>query len=230
MIIDLCKPLSLPVEFVTRLRKIEHSCMDEYCFESLIKQCNVYTLIRDINHYCESNRIIGIHYTRAMLESIYSKGLLVRDGATIRKAFLSEHGYLFSQEEILKIEDRWKRYFCHNQNSNRDNFIFFNFTETALGGSGTEHLLGMYGGEQVSMCFDLDEPLGIKLGKIGVPMVVRCSLDPNQVTHHIEYPWGKVLVSSFHKEINSKASRLDFDGYQSLPVKPEDILELRVLE
>ncbi len=50
-----------------------------------------------------------------------------------------------------------------------------------LGESGSEYLLGLYGGEQVSMCFELDEALGIKLGTIGNPLVVRCALYPSKV-------------------------------------------------
>ena len=75
-------------------------------------------------------------------------------------------------------------------------------------------MLGLYGGEQVSMCFELDEPLGLKFGAIGEPMVVRCSLDPNQIRTFIENPWGKILVSSFHSLINPNACQIDQDGYQ----------------
>ncbi len=230
MNIDLCKPLELPNEFVNRLKAIENSCIDEQFSESLIEQCSVYALVRDIDQFCRSNRIIGIHYTRAMPESIRSQGLLVRDGETIRDTFLNEHGHLFTQKEILEIKNRWKNYFNHNQSSIRNNRIFFNFTESALGGEGTKHLLELYGGEQVSMCFELDDPIGLKLGKIGAPIVVRCSLNPNQVETFTEYPWGKILVSSFHKLINPNAYGIDQDGYQIIPVSSKDIIEIRILK
>lgn len=229
MNIDLCKPLSLPAEFVDRLRAIESQCMDHEFSESLIKRNDVSSLVRDLDLYCRSNRVIGIHYTRAIPESIQSKGLLIREGREIRETFLNEHGHLFSQEEILIIRKRWEDYFDHDQSSVRNRRIFFNFTEKELGGSGTEYLLGLYGGEQVSMCFELDEPIGLKLGLIGAPLVVRCSLDPNQVETFIENPWGKILISSFHALTNSSAYRIDQDGYQSVPVKPEDVVEVREL-
>ncbi|WP_447880645.1 hypothetical protein [Serratia fonticola] len=230
MNIDLCKPLDLPDGFVARLKEIESSCISQGFSESLFEQGNISTLVRDIDQYCLNNRIIGVHYTRALPESILSKGLLIRSGKEIRETFLSQHGHLFSHEETLIIEDRWSRYFDHGQRSARNSRIFFNFTEIELGCSGTKYLLGLYGGEQVSMCFDLDEPLGLKLGAIGEPMVVRCSLDPNQVKTFIENPWGKILVSSFHALINPDAYRIDQDGYQSIPVTSEDIVELRVLK
>jgi hypothetical protein len=229
MNIDLCKPLDLPDEFVERLRAIESPCMHHEFSESLLDRSDASSLVRDLDQYCRSNRVIGIHYTRAVPESIRSEGLLIRDGEEIREVFLKEHGHLFSQEEILTIKERWENYFDHSQSSVRNRRIFFNFTETELGGSGTEYLLGLYGGEQVSMCFELDEPIGLKLGSIGVPLVVRCSLDPNQVETFIENPWGKILVSSFHALNNPRAYRIDQDGYQSAPVKPENIIEIKAL-
>ncbi|WP_392566210.1 hypothetical protein RHO15_00990 [Utexia brackfieldae] len=80
------------------------------------------------------------------------------------------------------------------------------------------------------MCFELDDPLGVKLGAIGEPMVIRCPLDPNKVKTYIEYPWGKILVSSFHALINPKANRIDQDRHQSVPAKPEHIVSLNVLK
>lgn len=229
MNIDLCKPLDLPAEFVERLRAVESPGMGHGSRESLVKQTDVSSLVRDLDQYCRSNRIIGVHYTRAVPESIRSRGLLLRDGEEIREAFLNEHGHLFSQEEILNIKKRWDTYFDHDQNSVRNRRIFFNFTEIELGGSGTEYLLGLYGGEQVSMGFELDEPIGLKLGAISAPLVVRCSLDPNQVETYIENPWGKILISSFHALTSPNTYRIDQDGHQSVPVKPEDIVEIRVL-
>lgn len=229
MNIELCKPLDLPGEFVDRLRAIERPCMEHEFAESLVERSDVSSLARDLDRYCRNNRIIGVHYTRAVPESIRSKGLLIRDGEEIREAFINEHGHLFSQEEILTIKKRWNDYFDHGQSSVRNRRIFFNFTEIELGGGGTEYLLGLYGGEQVSMCFELDEPIGLKLSGIGAPLVVRCSLDPNQVETFIENPWGKILISSFHALTNPGAYRIDQDGYQSVPVKPEDIVEVRVL-
>ncbi|WP_139063165.1 hypothetical protein [Marinomonas spartinae] len=203
--------------------------MDHEFSESLVDRSDVSCLARDIDRYCRNNRIIGVHYTRAVPESIRSKGLLIRDGKEIREVFIKEHGHLFSQEEILTIKKRWDDYFEHGQSSVRNQRIFFNFTEIELGGAGTEYLLGLYGGEQVSMCFELDEPIGLKLGSIGAPLVVRCSLDPNQVETFIENPWGKILISSFQALTNPDAYRIEQDGYQSVPVKPEDIVEIRVL-
>lgn len=76
MNIDRCKPLELLNQFVNRLKAIENSSIDEQFSESLIKQCSVYSLVRDIDQYCRSNRIIGIHYTMAIaLSKIFGLNL-----------------------------------------------------------------------------------------------------------------------------------------------------------
>lgn len=230
MDIDLTKPNELPIEFKKRLRSFEALCKEYEFSEKLIGHREVSVLVRDINQYCNDNRIIGVHYTRAVPDSIRRLGLLLRSGDQIRKDFLDQHGYLFSDTEISEIKRRWANYFTPSQSSIRDHRIFFNFTEVELGESGAEYLLGLYGGEQVGMCFELDEALGVKLGRIGNPLVVRCSLDPSQMSTFSEHPWGEILVSSFHLEINPNAHRIDQDAYQECPVKPEDIVEVRVLE
>lgn len=229
MDIDLTKPRDLPAEFTERLNRIENQCKNHEFSEQLVEHPEVSSLVRDIDQYCNENRIIGVHYTRAFPESISAQGLIVRSGEEIRREFLQRHGHRFSQAEMSEIKVRWSKYFDPRQSSARDGRIFFNFTEIELGQSGSEYLLGLYGGEQVSMCFELDEPLGTKLGAIGQPLVVRCALDPKLITTFIEHPWGKILVSSFHAAINPNAFRIDQDGYQEVPVKPEDVIEVRVI-
>jgi len=230
MIIDLCKPLELPLKYVKSLNCINKLCSSIEFSDELVQHKDVIGLVRDVNQFCLENRISGVHYTRAIPENILRKGLILRHGWEIRQDFLTEHGYLFSEEEILFIKERSSQYFSNEQCSIRDCRVFFNFTDIALGKSGSELLLGMYGGEQITMCFEPDDTIGLKLAEIGKPLVVRCSLDPLSIEIFNEYPWGKVLVSSYHSLINNEAYRIDFDGYQTVPVQPEDIIEIRVIE
>lgn len=60
-------------------------------------------------------------------------------------------------------------------------------------------------------------------------MIVRCSLDPNQINTFIGNPWGKILFSSFHVLMNPNVYRIDPDGYQSIPVSPENIIEIKII-
>ena len=104
--------------------------------------------------------MIGIHYSRAIPESIGNNGLLIRNGVEIRATFLKDHGHLFTEREVATIKEKWTNYYVTNQCTSRDGRIYFNFTESALNTAGTEYLLSLYGGEQISMCFELHEPIG----------------------------------------------------------------------
>lgn len=227
--IDLCKPFELPLEYIERLNSIKELCVSTEFSDELVENKNVRGLVRDINEYCMQNKIVGIHYTRAEPGSILDKGLTIRSGKEIRDDFLKEHGYLFTDAELTYMKSVWCKYYSHQQSSVRDGRVFFNFTETALSNRGADFLLEMYGGEQVNMCFEPDESIGSKLNLIGKSMIVRCSLDPHKVKTFIEYPWGKILMSSYHSLLNPDVYRIDQDGYQFVPVQPEDILDIKVL-
>ena len=230
VIIDLSNPLELPLHYIERLNNIKELCESIEFSDEFVQHQNVRGLVRDINEYCLQNKIVGIHYTRAEPESILKKGLLIRNGRDIREIFLNEYGYLFSEDELIYMRKVWHKYYRNQQESVRDGRVFFNFTETALDNRGAEFLLGMYGGEQINMCFEPEEPIGSKLNSIGKAMVVRCSLDPHRIKTFIEHPWGQILMSSFHSLHNHEVHQIDQDGYQFVPVKPEDILEIRVLD
>ncbi len=51
MNIDLCKPLDLPDEFVSRLMAIENACKDHEFSESLVERSDVSSLARDLDWY-----------------------------------------------------------------------------------------------------------------------------------------------------------------------------------
>jgi len=229
MYIDLTKPKDLPERFTSRLKSIRRLCEATEFSEVLVDKSEVVSLVCDIDRFCSMNQVIGVHYTRAIPESIRTYGLLVRNGKDIRRSFLRDYGHMFSSSELDEIKKRWGSYFIGGQSDGRDGRIFFNFTEDELDRSGTEYLLGLYGGEQVSMCFELDEPIGQKLANIGKPLLVRCALQPSLVKTFIENPWGKILVSSYHLAVNPKACRIDQDGYQTVPVNSENIVEIREL-
>ncbi|HUX95063.1 MAG TPA: hypothetical protein VMV47_04960 [Bacteroidales bacterium] len=88
---------------------------------------------------------------------------------------------------------------------------------------GAELLLSYYGGEQVYFpLFELPN-IGEKLKNIGIPMILKCTLNPNDINTFIEYPWGKITVSSYHRIKNPDAIVVDQDGYQKVGVNPENI-------
>ena len=122
--------------------------------------------------------------------------------------------FVNSRKSLLSISSKFTKVSRHS---------FFNFTKDALKDSGAELLLKYYGGEQVYFpIFQLPE-FGKKLEKIGVPMILRCTLNPNDINTFIEFPWGKIAVSIYHRKVNPEAHQIDQDGYQNIGVSPENI-------
>lgn len=176
-----------------------------------------------INDFCESNTIIGFHYTRAIPEEITKMGLICRSGETIRDTFMSNWGHLFTNEEKAKIANTWEKYFDNQSKQNRDNIMFFNFTTLALYNDGATRLLQNFGGEQVYMPIESLECIGTKIRRIGQPLILKCKLNPRDINTFIENPWGRIAVSTYHRLVKPEAHQCDQDGYQKRNVTPENI-------
>ena len=229
MIIDLAKPFELPSEYRQRLYGIEKICRTVQSSDELFEKGAVLNLAQDLGEFCYKNRVVGVHFTRAIRQEILDQGLLVRTGSEIRGRFLKQHSSKLTQNQVVLLQERWAAYFTSQQISSRDNSIFFNFTEEALEIGGAENLNGMYGGEQIHMCVELDEPLGKALANIGEPLVVYCALDPQHICGVYEEVLGRILVSSFHLHINPEIWREDTDAWQTVPVNPQDVLNIKAL-
>ncbi|MGH8497419.1 MAG: hypothetical protein ACRERV_01195 [Methylococcales bacterium] len=171
--IDLQQPELLPKAFVQRLDAIASLCREHEFSEALVKLPEVSVLVQDQDGYCMERRIVGIHYTRSIRQDIESKGLLVRTGNEIQKDFLDRFSHLFDPDEIDFLVKKWNSH-QETQADVRDLRLWFNFTTKALGGSGTEYLLGLYGGEQISMGIEFGTSIGQKLANIGEPLLGAC--------------------------------------------------------
>jgi hypothetical protein len=231
MNIDLNSTKNLPDYFLDKLQEHSELFIAHEFSENLCNTPQLSPLVRELNNFCMRNQVIGIHFSRADKQSILSKGLLCLSGNEIRNSFLKRYGSFFSSEELNEIRSRWQSNFGNEGCEYRDFNIFFNFTDDALRNGGADELLGMFGGEQITMGFDTDSecPIGEKLANLGVPLIVKCSLDPSRIETYIENPWGKILMSSYHKELNSSAYRIDQDGHIRFAVPKADILEVITL-
>jgi hypothetical protein len=221
--VDLQRPELLPEALRKRLDSIEPLCKKEEFSENLVQHAEVNDVVIALNTYCMQRKVLGIHYTRAIRADIEQKGLLIRTGVEIRKEFIQRFGHKFETVELEQLQDLWSSHQM-TQASIRDSMLWFNFTLNAFGGSGSDYLLGMYGGEQIHMGIKLDTPIGKKLASIGEPIIVKCALDHLKVRTFIENPWGKILVSSFHLSVEPEAFRIDQDGRVLESVLPEDLV------
>ena len=222
-IVDLQKPELLPEALRERLISIESVCREEEFSEVLVQRPEVQNLVIMINNYCMNKRILGIHYTRAIRTDIERKGLLIRTGKQIREEFIQRFGHKFENDELEWLKNKWTSHQV-KQSEIRDSMLWFNFTLSEFGGPGSEYLLGMYGGEQIHMGIEFDMSIGKKLSRMGEPLVVKCALDPRKVKTFIDYPWGKILVSSFHVSIQPEAYNIDQDGKVTYSILPQDLV------
>ena len=231
MNVDLNSIQDIPDSLLDKLASHNDLFLQNNFSDSLSEHWKLAPLVSELNEYCLTNNVIGIHFTRSVKSSILSKGLLSQSGSEFRYNFLESYSHLFTTEELLEIKRRWLSYFGTTGCEERDFRIFFNFTDDALRNGGADELLGMFGGEQITMCFDNDGDCSIseKLSLIGEPLIVRCSIDPHRVETYIEQPWGKILMSAYHKHINPGAYRIDQDGSVTYPISKRDIVEIITL-
>jgi hypothetical protein len=214
---------SLPGSILQRLKACERHFMAEKHLGNIREIPAVASLIKDIDHFCSENMVIGFHYTRAIPEDILTQGLQPRSGEEIRAQFLSRFGDMFTPVEISTIKAAWATYYDKRARSSRDHRIWFNFTRDALNNGGADLLLKYYGGEQVYFCIVELPGVGEKLSSIGQPLIVKCALLPAEVRTSIDYPWGSIALSAYHRRLNHGAYQTDQDGRQSVPVPPDRI-------
>lgn len=227
-IIDLTQPKKLPKILYGRLNEMNCLFQEQDYLEDLIDNSSVRALIKEVNEFCIPHKIIGVHYTRALPERIKEQGLILRSGNEIRKNLLQDWLSFFTEDQLCRMKQAWETSFTDEQEKIRDKRIWFNFTEDALNCDLAENLLAYYGGEQVY--YALESDILEKLQKIGTPMVVRCALNPQNIEHYDDNPWGKILLSAYHCKVNKNAEIYDVDAFQKLPVKPEEIIEQRILQ
>lgn len=221
--INLNNLIGIPKIYIDKLEKHKKTFLDNEFLEHILEGKEINQLVKEINEVCLKASIYGFHYTRAIPEHIIEQGLRCRTGEEIRQCFINNHGNLLSSNELETVLQTWNKHFDYRQKESRDNYLFFNFTTSALYNGGAEPLLVNFGGEQIYMpIFEMDS-ISAKINNLGIPMILKCTLNPNKINTFYEYPWGKIAVSTFHALCNPKACRLDQDGYQSINVQPTEI-------
>ena len=223
MTINLENLEGLPKEYISELKKFDQIFKTHRFLENYENNENINNLILEINNFCLQNKIIGFHYTNAIESDIIENGMIIRSGTEIRNNFMERFFHLFDYNEQELIKEKWLSRFGEKDTESRDFRTFFNFTKDAIFNGGAELLLEYYGGEQIYFPIFSLPKIGEKLKKIGKPMILKCTLDPNEIKTFIENPWGKIIVSSYNKKVNPEAYLVDQDGYQKKGVKSENI-------
>lgn len=227
-VINLDSPEGIVKSWIEEIPNINSHCLSITFLEELVEIPDIRYALQKIDNYCSAGKILGFHFTRAIKKSIQEESLILRSGGEIREKFRQDFNAAFNSNEWQKIEYAWSNYFTKNQQQSRDRRIFFNFTKNALLNGSAFRLLNHYGGEQISMCFDDETHIANVLASLGEPMIIKCALSPKSLSTYISYPWAKIALSSYHCKLNSRASRVDQDGFQSIAVPPKDILGIEV--
>jgi hypothetical protein len=221
-IVNLNNLQGIPKEFINELESFNSLFKENILLENLLRNYSIANLIERINEYCLKNQIFGYHYTKAIPDEIQKTGLTCRNGEDIRYTFMINFGYLFTEDEKLKIKKAWANFDCEQKEA-RDNRLFFNFTTCALEDFSAKPLLTNFGGEQVYMPIQELKEIGDKIKRIGKPLILKCKLDPNNINTFYKHPWGRIAVSTYHCQINKEAQQDDQDGYQKVDVAPQNV-------
>jgi len=219
MPIDLRNPSAIPPHLISDLASFNSLLAREEFLEPLFENSRFLAIARELNDLCEREGVVGFHFTRSFSEKIKSEGLRLSTGAEWREAFLREHGARFTSNQVDRIKRAWAGYFDTQQDQARDRRVWFNLTINALTEGGANRLLAHFGGEVVYMPLCSDEEIAQILCQIGRPLVVECYLDTSKLSAFGEHPWSQVLLSSYHRTINSDAYVFDLDCrmLESLP-------------
>jgi hypothetical protein len=186
--------------------------------------------VRELDAVCESDGIVGVHYTRAEHDGLLTEGLVPRSGAERRAQFLQEYGNRFSAAQRERLVAGWHAYFDDAQNRIRDGRIWFNLTRVALSNGSADPLLSHFGGEVVYMPFSRDSEIKSILSGIGSPLLVECALQTDSVRTFCQHPWGRTWLSSYHRSVNPAAHQWDVDLYTERPVRPDEILNIELVD
>ena len=211
MPIDLRNPSAIPPHLISELESFKSRLAREEFLEPLLEHSHFLSIASELNDLCDLEGVVGFHFTLSFSEKIKSEGLLCSTGAERRAAFLRQHGALFTAAQVSRIQKLWAEYFDSKQDQARDNRVWFNLTVKALTEGGANRLLAHFGGEVLYMPLCSDDEIARVLYQIGRPLVVECNLDTSKLSTFSEYPWGEVLLSSYHRTINSDAHVLDYD-------------------
>jgi len=215
--------LSRLEDHVLLLQRLEFS-------EQFESHAALHEIVRELDAICESEGIVGVHYTRGERERFLVEGLVPRSGAERREQFLKDHGHRFRTAQRERLVSGWQSYFDREQNRVRDGRIWFNLTRVALSNGGAQPLLSHYGGEVVYMPFSSDSEIESILSEIGSPLLVECALQTDSVRTFCQHPWGRTWLSSYHRSVNPAAHQWDVDLYTEEPVLPNEILNIEVVD
>ncbi|TOB31386.1 hypothetical protein, partial [Vibrio parahaemolyticus] len=84
MNVDLNSIQDIPDSLLDKLASHNDLFLQNNFSDSLSEHWKLAPLVSELNEYCLTNNVIGIHFTRSVKSSILSKGLLSQSGSEFR--------------------------------------------------------------------------------------------------------------------------------------------------
>ncbi|MBD77506.1 MAG: hypothetical protein CL840_01030 [Crocinitomicaceae bacterium] len=152
-----------------------------------------------------SKKIKLYHYTRAEIQSIEQKGILIRTIEQTRRDFMEQYKSKLSSQAIEHFTSSWGHE-CEDFNIDAQHSVWFVSKRPEENCMGVFYLVSMYGGEVISMIGEGNEDSKRFLESIGEPLEVVCSIpedDPSLVRYgNTECRLQRAVMPSEIIEIN----------------------------
>jgi hypothetical protein len=195
-------------------------------FDSLLEDNRMSDIELKLDKYVRKQDIILYHFTRGNPDCFRNKGLCIYSGEKRRKKFLDEYGDLFSSEQIRRIKRKFAEYYTEEHNKFRENKVWFTMTANKDWLGTVEPLYKYYGGEIVNFALSGEADIMEIFETIGQPLVITCKISTEDIVKSRENMFGKALLSTYHKRLNPNASWRGADCFCTVPVTPQQIVEI----
>jgi len=214
---------SIPGGFLVKLNRLRNIFVESEYLDEILNDSATFEIAQELHRYVEENGVLGFHYTRAFPERIRDAGLIAIAGGVRRTQFLGEFGDLFSSEQRARIENCWCRYFNVDENERRDFRVYFAGSNDLSKAGVVQPLYKYYGGEVVNMALNNEKDIMALIAKIGVPLVIGCSLNARDLREPYNYDFGRALISAYHASVNCEAEWVGFSTYSRVSILPSQI-------
>lgn len=116
------------------------------------------------------------HYSRAIKSELEAQGLLLKSTSEWRELFIERFSHLAPEGVMDYFERVWS---SEDIDSAEPSLWFVENRQLDVSSCSIKYLIGMYGGEVISMCTDLDDEPGRFLQSIGSPVEVVVEVSAN---------------------------------------------------
>lgn len=214
-----------PDELKTAVLK-EIATKPDLCIEDAISSefGPIYDVALELEYFVRRNQLLVYHCTKEPHSGFFKEnGLRCLNIQQHRKEFMVNHGHIFTDDEREWILSRWNMEFYRNQESARNDTIWFCFTPQPVLGSGAKLLLALFGGEAIYFPLLESPDIAFKLSTIGKPVIVEVAVTPDSLRTSYSMPFAMTTMTIFGNRHNSQIYKCICEGRVNRNIFPEQI-------